>query len=107
MDRSNRWIVCWGTANQNPGTVQTIGIDEIQDRRGHWNLTLVYQTHAGCRRLLYVARDRMEYSLRGFFNYPENNRTGAEEITDQTNEGDGSDSARPPGAVIELVLSSR
>ena len=35
--------------------------------RGHKYLTLVYQIDADCRRLLYVARDRTEESLRGFF----------------------------------------
>ncbi|MEX1223384.1 MAG: transposase [Pirellulales bacterium] len=42
-------------------------MDEIAYRRGHKYLTLVYQIDADCRRLLYVARDRTEDSLRGFF----------------------------------------
>ncbi len=41
--------------------------DEIAYLRGHKYLTLVYQIDADCRRLLYVARDRTEESLRGFF----------------------------------------
>lgn len=48
--------------------LEAIGVDEIQYRRGHRYLTLVYQIDAGCRRLLYVAKDRTEDSLRGFFN---------------------------------------
>ncbi|MEO1994541.1 MAG: ISL3 family transposase [Planctomycetaceae bacterium] len=65
--RSIRWVVRWGIANQDIGTVEAIGIDEIQYRRGHRYLTLVHQSDEGCRRLLYVARDRTEESLRGFF----------------------------------------
>jgi len=49
------------------GDIEAIGIDEIASRRGHQYLTLVYQIDADCRRLLYVARDRTEASLRGFF----------------------------------------
>ena len=64
---SIRWVVRWGIVNQEVGTVEAIGIDEIQYRRGHRYLTLVYQIDANCRRLLYVARDRTEESLRGFF----------------------------------------
>lgn len=45
----------------------SIGIDEIQYRRGHQYLTLVYQLDEGARRLLYVAKDRTEASLQGFF----------------------------------------
>lgn len=65
--RAVRWVVRWGIVNQEIGEVEAIGIDEIQYRRGHRYLTLVYQIDAGSRRLLHVARDRTEDSLREFF----------------------------------------
>ncbi|MFN6162818.1 MAG: transposase [Planctomycetota bacterium] len=40
--------------------IESIGIDEIQYRRGHNYLTLVYQLDQGFKRLLYVRKDRSE-----------------------------------------------
>jgi transposase len=65
--RSVDWVVRWGLVHREIGEIEAIGIDEIQYRRGHQYLTLVYQIDADCRRLLYVAKDRTEESLRGFF----------------------------------------
>ena len=45
--------------------VEAIGVDEIQWRRGHHYLTLVYQIDAHCRRLLWIGRERTEACLRG------------------------------------------
>jgi transposase len=66
--RAVRWVVEWGIAHQDLTNITSIGIDEIQYRRGHTYLTLVYQLDEGVKRLLYVARDRTEASLNGFFN---------------------------------------
>jgi transposase len=58
----------WGLVHRKLGNdIEAIGVDEIQIRRGHKYLTLVYQVDAGCRRLQYVAQDRTENSFRGFF----------------------------------------
>lgn len=65
--RAVRWVVQWGIAHQDLTNITSIGIDEIQYRRGHKYLTLVYQLDEGAKRLLYVARDRTEASLNGFF----------------------------------------
>ena len=65
--RAVRWVVQWGIAHQDLTNIVSIGIDEIQYRRGHKYLTLVYQLDEGAKRLLYVARDRTEASLNGFF----------------------------------------
>lgn len=65
--RSVDWVVRWGLVHREIGDIESIGVDEIAYRCGHKYLTLVYQIDAGCRRLLYVARDRTEASLRGFF----------------------------------------
>lgn len=65
--RAVRWVVQWGIAHQDLTSITTIGVDEIQYRRGHRYLTLVYQLDEGAKRLLFVARDRTEASLNGFF----------------------------------------
>jgi len=57
----------WGIAHREPPEFTAIGIDEIAAHRGHRYLTLVYQIDAGCRRLLWVGRDRKEQTLEGFF----------------------------------------
>lgn len=49
-----------GIANKKFTGLEAIGVDEIQYRRGHRYLTLVYQIDAGSHRLLYVAKDRTE-----------------------------------------------
>ena len=73
--RAVDWVVRWGLVHREEGEIEAIGIDEIQYRRGHRYLTLVYQIDSDCRRLLYVARDRTEASLRGFFSaIPESSR---------------------------------
>jgi transposase len=70
---SVKHAVLWGVGNQDLGAIEAIGVDEIQWRRGQRYLTLVYQIEDGLKRLLWVARERTEESLRGFF------RTLAEE----------------------------
>jgi transposase len=64
---SVKHAVFWGVFHQNLGRIEAIGVDEIQWRRGHQYLTLVYQIEDGMKRLLWVARDRTEQSLREFF----------------------------------------
>src|SRR5262249_39539263 len=58
--------VLWGIANRSLEEITAIGIDEIQWRKGHHYLTLVYQIQEGGKRLLWVAADRTE-ELRGVF----------------------------------------
>ena len=65
--RSVDWVVRWGLAHRQLQDIEAVGVDEIQYRRGHRYLTLVYQIDADCKRLLYVAKDRTEESFRGFF----------------------------------------
>lgn len=59
-----RHAVFWGLAHRDVQGVTAIGVDEIQWRRGHRYLTLVYQIDAGRRRLLWIGRERTEASLR-------------------------------------------
>jgi transposase len=61
---SVRYAVHWGIVHRDLSSVSAIGIDEIQWRRGHHYLTLVYQIDAGCRRLLWIGRERTEATLR-------------------------------------------
>lgn len=59
--------VSWGIVHQEWKAIRAIGVDEIQWRRGHKYLTLVYQIEDGLKRLLWVATDRTEQSLEIFF----------------------------------------
>jgi transposase len=59
--------VFWGILHQDLDRIEAIGVDEIQWQRGHHYLTLVYQIEDGMKRLLWVAQERTEQSLRGFF----------------------------------------
>ena len=65
--RAIDWVVCWGVVHRDLHSITAIGVDEIQFQRCHKYLTLVYQLDEGVKRLLYVARDRTEASLNGFF----------------------------------------
>ena len=64
---SVEYVVEFGLKHRCLDDIKAIGIDEIQYRLGHQYLTLVYQIDEGSRRLLYIAKDRSEESLRGFF----------------------------------------
>jgi transposase len=52
--------VAWGLVHRDLSGAAAIGVDEIQWRRGHHYLTLVYQIDAGCKRLLWIGRERTE-----------------------------------------------
>ena len=66
---SVKQAVFWGIFHRDLGGIEAIGVDEIQWQRGHHYLTLVYQIEDGMKRLLWVAQERTELSLRGFFQY--------------------------------------
>jgi transposase len=65
--RSVKMAVAWGLAHRNLENVTAIGIDEIAWKKGHKYLTVVYQIDAGCRRLLFVGKERTQRTLRQFF----------------------------------------
>ena len=67
--RSVEHAVTWGLVHRiwNFESVEAIGVDEIQWRKGHQYLTLVYQIDSRCRRLLWVGQDRTEQTLNHFF----------------------------------------
>jgi transposase len=65
--RAVRTVVRWGLEHRDLRGIKAIGVDEIQYRRGHKYLTLVYQIDGSAKRLLYIAKGRTKASLRGFF----------------------------------------
>jgi len=65
--RAVKYAVSWGVVHRELKGVKAIGVDEIQWRRGHKYLTLVYQLDQGAKRLLWVAQERTEQSLQQFF----------------------------------------
>ncbi len=67
--RAVKMAVAWGRAHQDLGGIRAIGVDEIARQKGQKYLTLVYQIDEGCRRLLWVGRDRTEKTLEGFFTW--------------------------------------
>jgi len=64
---SVEYIVDWGLKHRALGGITAIGVDEIQWRKGHKYLTLVYQINRGCIRLLWLGKDRTEESFAKFF----------------------------------------
>ena len=65
--RSVKMAVAWGLTQRNLENITAIGIDEISWGKGPKYLTLVYQIDAGCRRLLWIGRERTQKTLRTFF----------------------------------------
>jgi transposase len=57
----------WGLAHRQLDGIEAIGVDEVQWRKGHRYLTLVYQIDGNCRRLLHIAPERTVRSLLSFF----------------------------------------
>ena len=73
--RAVAMAVQWGLAHRNLTGITAIGIDELARRRGHRYVTLVYQLDPGCRRLLWMGRDRKTRTLLGFFRWLGRERT--------------------------------
>jgi len=65
--RSVAWVVDYGLQHRSLAGVTAIGVDEVQFKKGHRYLTVVYQINAECRRLLWVGQDRTAKSLLRFF----------------------------------------
>ncbi len=66
--RSVAWVVEYGLAHRRMEGVTAIGVDEVQFRKGHRYLTVVYQIDAYCRRVLWVGPERTAKTLLRFFN---------------------------------------
>jgi transposase len=64
VTRAVEHAVAWGLAHRDLSGLTAIGVDEVAWSRGHRYLTLVYDIGGGGRRLLAVAEERTEASLR-------------------------------------------
>lgn len=69
--------VKWGRQHVDLNAITAIGIDEIQYQRGHKYLTLVYQINPGCKRLLWIGKDRKVKTLLRFFRWFGKQRSSA------------------------------
>jgi transposase len=67
--RAVEWAVDYGREHVDLTGITAIGVDEIARGKGHKYLTLVYQIDAGCRRLLWLGKDRKEETLEAFFTW--------------------------------------
>ena len=65
--QSVRFVVEWGLAHRELGTITAIGVDEIQYGDGHQYVTLVYDIGAGTKRLLWIGKERTVKSFEKFF----------------------------------------
>ena len=59
--RSVESVVGYGLAHRSLDEIEAIGVDEVQYRRGHQYLTVVYQLDSGCRRLLYDGQESVRF----------------------------------------------
>jgi transposase len=66
--RAVEHAVEWGLAHRDLSQLSAVGVDEIAWSRGHSYLTLVYDIGGATRRLLAVAEERTEASLRSCLN---------------------------------------
>lgn len=67
--RAVGWVVEYGLEHRVLDGISAIGVDEVQYRKGHKFLTLVYQIDAGCRRLLWITETRTTQAFKGFFTW--------------------------------------
>ena len=67
--RSVLMAVSWGLDHRSLKGVKAIGVDEVLWHRGHKYLTVVYEISAGCKRLLWVGKDRKESTIKAFFDF--------------------------------------
>jgi transposase len=65
--RSVKMAVQWGLKHRDLSGIEALGVDEVQWRKGHKYLTLVYQIDGHGKRLLWVGRDRTAKTLLRFF----------------------------------------
>jgi transposase len=72
-----RRAVEWGKAHRNLDNITAIGVDELSWKKGHKYLTVVYQINRGCRRLLWIGRDRTAATFSQFFDWLGVERTAA------------------------------
>jgi transposase len=67
--------VSWGLAHRDLDGIESVGVDEVQWKRGHKYQTLVYQIDEGSKRLLWIGPDRTAKTLLRFFRFLGKDRT--------------------------------
>lgn len=67
--RSVKHAVSWGLSHRDLEGIESIGVDEVQWKRGHKYQTLAYQIDEGCKRLLWIGPDRKAKTLLRFFRF--------------------------------------
>lgn len=72
---SVKTVVSWGIIHRDLSGIKSIGIDEVQWKKGHKYQTLVYQIDAGRKRLLWIGPDRTAKTLLRFFRFFGKERT--------------------------------
>ena len=65
--RCVEYAVRWGLEHRSLDGIGSIGVDELAWKKGHKYLTLVYQLDHGCRRLLWIGRERTQQTFNAFF----------------------------------------
>jgi len=78
--RSVAWVVEYGLQHRNLDGITAIGVDEVQFRKGHKYLTVVYQIDSSCRSAyggLWVGQHRTAKTLLRFFRMLGRDRTAA------------------------------
>jgi transposase len=75
--RSVAWVVEYGLKQRDLSGITAIGVDEVQFKKGHRYLTLVYQIDGACRRLLWIGQQRTARTLLRFFRMLGRERTAA------------------------------
>ena len=74
--RAVEWVVDYGLIHRDLNDVTSIGVDEIQYKKGHKYLTVVYQLDTHRRRLLWVGKDRTAKCFNRFFSEMEELQKG-------------------------------
>lgn len=65
-----KMAVAYGLEHRSLDGVTEIGVDEVMWRAGKRKyLTVVYQINEGCRRLLWIGKDRKKKTLQAFFRW--------------------------------------
>lgn len=65
-----------GKQHRSLDGIRAIGVDELSWKKGHKYLTVVYQLDEGCRRLLWIGRDRTAATFTTFFDWLGAERAG-------------------------------
>ena len=72
---SVKHAVAWGLAHRSLDAIESIGVDEVQWKKGHKYQTLVYQIDQANKRLLWIGPDRTAKTLLRFFRVLGKDRT--------------------------------